>query len=466
MNIYDVLTSYRGIPNVIRPLDLEKDIEIYQSMENYNACKEILESVGCKIENILVTNAQMGNVFYADVESGVYIDLFPFVPDIFKMVCFEKRYPTILNTQREHLEKQEYEMFYFMIPNALKVYDFERRYLTIPEDKVSDVWMDVYTDIDYNFLSWNKEVIDYVASHTKRKNSNKMITVYRGEGTKSTPINKSYSWTTDINVALWFASKGEGRRLWTGQVRERDIMFRPKNRDEHEVIVAPKHVKNRKNLGLYSGETNAVVEKFSCVRSVYEEYGEHISEIYEEQKGHGINEHSGSHIARVLVNALLIADEMDLSYKCQDILAVAALFHDCARFDDGPDKGHGRRSAEKMLKSEQFKELTSHLDNDKDMIYHLVAYHDVEDVDAVPELKKLKHLFKEDILLLYNILKDADAMDRYRFAGYRHYFDYKYLRNDASKTLLFVTAALSRLRVQDLVLKNTEKDEEDEYDGE
>ena len=78
MNIVDLLKGYRGAAGVVRPLDLETDTEIYGSMENFEACKEKLESIGGSIENVYVTDAALNNIYYIEKENGVYLELFPF----------------------------------------------------------------------------------------------------------------------------------------------------------------------------------------------------------------------------------------------------------------------------------------------------------------------------------------------------------------------------------------------------
>jgi hypothetical protein len=147
----------------------------------------------------------MNNTFYIDYENGVYLDCYNYHKEIFEMMHFFERLGQIKNKQKELLNENKYNLFYMMIPEALRVYDFQKRYKEIDTDKIAEIWLDVYTSLDYGFDSWNEEVLEYVFQYHKPSQIKKPFTIYRGIGTESTPIEKAYSWTTDIDKAYWFA---------------------------------------------------------------------------------------------------------------------------------------------------------------------------------------------------------------------------------------------------------------------
>ena len=55
--------------------------------------------------------------------------------------------------------------------------------------------------------------------------------------------------------------------------------------------------------------------------------------------------HTKEHASRVLLFALLMAEQMELPPKDWEILGAAAAFHDTRRQDDWLDVGHGKRAA-------------------------------------------------------------------------------------------------------------------------
>lgn len=56
--------------------------------------------------------------------------------------------------------------------------------------------------------------------------------------------------------------------------------------------------------------------------------------------------HTKEHCSRVLLYALFIASQMDLSDDETEVLCMASVFHDSRRQDDWYDVGHGQRAAE------------------------------------------------------------------------------------------------------------------------
>lgn len=118
--------------------------------------------------------------------------------------------------------------------------------------------------------------------------------------------------------------------------------------------------------------------------------------------------HTKAHSARVLNLALLIGHQKGLSDQEMNTIGMAAIFHDSRRLDDGMDKGHGSRAAE------YYKGYCHEHDLPFDAVtYYITYYHDQDDSLGLSEIAKLPCL-NERAILLYQIFKDADALDRFR----------------------------------------------------
>lgn len=118
--------------------------------------------------------------------------------------------------------------------------------------------------------------------------------------------------------------------------------------------------------------------------------------------------HTKAHCARVLLLSLLIGHQKDLSDEEKDALGMAAVFHDSRRLDDGIDKGHGSRAAE------YYKDYCREYDLSYDMqTYYITYYHDQDDSLGLSEIFK-SPIISERGVLLYQIFKDADGLDRFR----------------------------------------------------
>ena len=121
--------------------------------------------------------------------------------------------------------------------------------------------------------------------------------------------------------------------------------------------------------------------------------------------------HTKRHCSRVLLYSLMIAKQMNLSTEEQEKLAVAACFHDSRRLNDGRDKGHGQRAADYYR---AFCE-NNLLDFDK-QIYYIIAYHDQSDESSLIVIQNYLADYTNTVLL-YQIFKDADALDRFRLGA-------------------------------------------------
>ncbi|MCS0824866.1 HD domain-containing protein [Cytobacillus firmus] len=118
--------------------------------------------------------------------------------------------------------------------------------------------------------------------------------------------------------------------------------------------------------------------------------------------------HTKTHCARVLLLALLIGHQKGLSDEEKDALGMAAIFHDSRRLDDGIDRGHGKRAAE------YYQDFCREHDLPYDAkTYYITYYHDQDDSLGLSEIARSPSL-NEQAVLLYQIFKDADALDRFR----------------------------------------------------
>lgn len=137
--------------------------------------------------------------------------------------------------------------------------------------------------------------------------------------------------------------------------------------------------------------------------------------------------HTKEHCARVLLYCLMIADQMNISSAEKEILCMAAVFHDSRRQDDWLDVGHGQRAADYYRDYSKSGKLPF-----RQLCYDIMAYHDRDDALGIDALKKLE-ASEPNAVLLYQIFKDADALDRFRLGPGG--LDTKYLRTEAAKSL-------------------------------
>lgn len=148
--------------------------------------------------------------------------------------------------------------------------------------------------------------------------------------------------------------------------------------------------------------------------------------------------HTKEHCERVLFFALLIGDIKQMSSDDLDALCMAACFHDSRRHDDGYDVGHGQRAA---LYYEEY--CNHHSLNFDKRAYYAMYYHDLDDKVGIDIIAKEGLSIKNGVLI-YQIFKDADALDRYRLGA--DGLDVKYLRNEEARKLIDLAKKLNGIK--------------------
>jgi len=143
--------------------------------------------------------------------------------------------------------------------------------------------------------------------------------------------------------------------------------------------------------------------------------------------------HGMRHILRVIINSYILCH----FYNCPDWYpcAIAASVHDLRRRSDGCDNKHGERAARWFVNT-QSPSSRSLSEKDKHNIFYAVKYHDVE-YNRIPKQKYLEH---KNII---DILKCADALDRFRLPKIKWWPNLSYLKLDLNNNLLELSKYLT-----------------------
>ena len=131
--------------------------------------------------------------------------------------------------------------------------------------------------------------------------------------------------------------------------------------------------------------------------------------------------HGIRHAMRVAIYAQLLAERHGLSERAQKLLVTAALLHDVRRIDDRADERHGARCAEWISHTENLACLKEFSPFEREIVKSTVAFHDVPmDLD-LPD----RH---DPSAILKDLLRTADALDRYRLPKRSWWMDESRLR--------------------------------------
>ena len=94
------------------------------------------------------------------------------------------------------------------------------------------------------FKAADPEILMDAEERAQLQSLDDKVTIYRGVTSYNTRNVKALSWTLDENVARWFASRfGEQGRVYQAQIAKVDILAIFTGRNESEVIVDPKQLR-------------------------------------------------------------------------------------------------------------------------------------------------------------------------------------------------------------------------------
>lgn len=141
--------------------------------------------------------------------------------------------------------------------------------------------------------------------------------------------------------------------------------------------------------------------------------------------------HAAPHCERVLLYSLIMGENVfGEDVEKLTALAHASVFHDTRRHNDYGDIGHGARAA---LYYQSFCKENSDIDFHPEAVY-MMRYHDMDDIKGIEAIKTEFGFASDDVIMLYSIFKDSDALDRWRLGS--RGLNVRYLRTDAAKSLI------------------------------
>ena len=292
-----------------------------------------------------------------------------------------------------------------------------------PSPELFDLFQMLYTVTDYNAGEYGTDLLQKLAFcrsdaqiqkiHNALADYPEELIVYRGEAEGSTNYRKAISWSLDINTAFFFACRHGDQnhaRIIRARIRKQDVIALNLDSKEKEILAVP-GVPIKVTVERLIGPDSSLLMPFHHLDE-YRKSVEQIRRLYKLYQRSG-TDHGQLHSARVLFLALAIiqSGKIKLNPRGLTQLSTAIIFHDIGRKHDDVDNGHGKAGREIYKKTAR--------SSADPAICFLIEYHCLDDKLAEEYLKSADMIrAKKRTWLLYQILKDADALDRVRFGIY------------------------------------------------
>lgn len=402
-------------------------------------------------DNIVFMNGVNYSAAYYDKENLTYLHLTPLIlSGLEENDSFFESFKKAIEYSKKLLSQKQYYQLLFSYPDGLRIEGLQRLLEIEGEtDVFYKTFISVYTTSDFTVEKVPNHIIEAfikAKSHDQELETEKRIQkhfgnkkdllVYRGMSKRSSSVSSALSWTPNINLAYKFASSfGDDPVVVTGVVKREDVIeyISPDttigNEEEFLVKRGTVHVVNTEQL--LTPDSTEIHVCVNAVLPVYQTYRQKLKKLYRKYHKH-LLAHDGLHSLRVLLLALIIASHEGLGKTAYKQIAEAAIYHDIGRINEMTDISHGEHSKDIYQK-----------DGGTDQaVMFMIQYHCIDDsvaITALNDMFSIKTIKK--VKKMFDILKDADALDRVRFGiavdPKSDGLDVRYLRNEFAKKLVF-----------------------------
>lgn len=261
-----------------------------------------------------------------------------------------------------------------------------------------------------------------VAHGILHMDGNGNIAIYRKAGKDQARNPEGWYFENIENVCQELMQDKEGQRMLRESLEKKGVQL--DDTSEPELIVRPKDVKVQEVTTLRG--LDELVELTKLIRTDYQRYSAELDRLKFQMDS---DLHNSLHTKRVLFLCLIMAELLQLPHADIETLAWAALYHDTRRFNDAEEPGHGKRAALYYRNN-----CPGSYDKVTNLIIHYHSLDDQKGYEAIAREIQGQEA-RERATKLYNIFKDADALDRLRLGGGLREIDVRMLRNPVAQEL-------------------------------
>jgi hypothetical protein len=182
---------------------------------------------------------------YCYIDNTVYLVIFQISKESFEFMHVRERINQVTREHAECIESENYSKLFVLIDKPFRFEWYQKLFNNIPEDQRYPIFKRIYSSSEYGFNNLDKEFVEEIFKNNiidKELFNSDIITIYRGEASKSTPYTQAYSWTTDLEVAEWFANRFDSDGIiYQGKIKVADILDYINN-NESEVLVLSENI--------------------------------------------------------------------------------------------------------------------------------------------------------------------------------------------------------------------------------
>ncbi|MGE5604288.1 MAG: hypothetical protein ACM3YE_01190 [Bacteroidota bacterium] len=180
-----------------------------------------------------------------DIEKIVTND--PIAPISYRNLSDLDRIVLIEGAIKQDIKDNDFFGALFRLDKPYGLSAFENVFDYIPDQYKYETFRDVYMAGEYGFQDIPESIITKVFELAPRDFKDKLngkidkdgyLVVYRGEGSKSAPVVKAYSWTLSKKQAKWFALRFDNEgNVYKARIHIDKVIDYIEDREEEEILV-------------------------------------------------------------------------------------------------------------------------------------------------------------------------------------------------------------------------------------
>ncbi|MDV3428804.1 MAG: hypothetical protein LIR50_17575 [Bacillota bacterium] len=213
-------------------------------LKNNKTIIELINHYNLNINDFYKTNGKLYPYCY--FKGFILIEIY----DMSKKFFNDFRIVEIIKQRNESMNKfllnKQYEEIFTFIDKPLRFIFYKSLFDKIPDNQKYSVFKSVYTSSEYGFNQLSRDFLDKIFKYNiapKEWFRENVITIYRGEGDKSTSYTEACSWTINKEIADFFAHRFDSDGIiYKAKVRQQDILDYINDRNEQEILVFPENV--------------------------------------------------------------------------------------------------------------------------------------------------------------------------------------------------------------------------------
>lgn len=223
--------------------------------------KEIINYLEVDPRNLYYFYSDLcSDFYYIDEENFNYIRLICTTLESMKFINIKEKLDKWMRYSKEYYSNGDYFEMIFSVEKKYQIEAFVRLLDLYKHNKISitrkelfEVFVEIYTYSEFGFNEFDRSDISLLLSLSSdndykakiNKDDGGYVTIYRGEGELSSPLNEAYSWTLDKDKAEWFANRFDTENIgivYQARVHIDNIKAYFEDRGEEEVIVFPEDI--------------------------------------------------------------------------------------------------------------------------------------------------------------------------------------------------------------------------------